>query len=626
MCDACERLLNRRTLLRGALAGGTALAVSKLWEPTAVAATAGDSTDFEFMAMGEDRLPATVTGATLRGGATRAGMRTSIRAGEHVPRPFLSPPLGRSVWRTSGSTSSWAHDVPPVGASSGTGLKAPPVAARAVWGANESLRSNDRAYAPVRKLIVHHSASDNKPADPASVVRLIQRSHTTGRGFSDTGYNYLIDHNGAIYEGRAARLYGPNEPISDEDSNGWGVVGAHAKGNNAGSCGICLIGNFDTGSPTDAAVASLVWLLAYKASRHRIDGAGNDEYIDLYGNHRVYANIAGHRQVGQTLCPGKNLYGLLPTIRNEVVRRAGHWDALTVNIPAVIRWEVGQLRSGGSSASGAVQSDSSAGATAGTTAPGEGGSSGTAALLIGVRVVSSVGRIYTSGKGTKHGDPSRNGSSDVVALANAVAGDGYWALDRSGLVTAFGGRPHVGDASGKGEAVDIASTKSGNGYWILMSNGGIYPFGDAGYASSPKRAGIGGTALRIAGRPQSDGYWVLMGDGTVHAFGAAPKFGAPSGSGRAVDVATTPSGQGYWVLTDAGVVSPFGDATDKGDLKRSSITWSKKKATHLVPTPSGNGYTIVNSEGSMLAFGDAPLFASFGGSGMTATGATPAFG
>ena len=162
-----------------------------------------------------------------------------------------------------------------------------------------------------------------------------------------SGYNYLIDHKGAIYEGRAARVYGSGEAISNEDSKGWGVVGAHAKGNNAGSCGICMIGNFDTGSPTDAAVASLVRLLTYKASRYRIDATSSDEYIDLYRNHLVYPNIAGHRQVGSTVCPGRRLYGLLPTIRNEVARRPGHWDAVTVDVPGVVRWEIGKLRSGG---------------------------------------------------------------------------------------------------------------------------------------------------------------------------------------------------------------------------------------------------------------------------------------
>ncbi len=506
-------------------------------------------------------------------------------------------------------------------------VKAPPIAARAAWGADETIRLDKRAYAPVRKLIIHHSASANRPASPADVVRFIQRYHTKDRGFSDTGYNYLIDHNGGIYEGRAARKYGSAEAVSNEDNNGWGVVGAHAKGNNAGTCGICLIGNFDDGSPTDASIASLVWLLAYKASRYRIDANGSDEYIDLYGNHRIYPNIAGHRQVGSTACPGKRLYALLPTIRDEVARRSGQWDPLTVDVPKVLRWEVGTLRSPTSAPANPTPANPTP--VNPTTAPSTTGSgpasSGTGTTLIGVRVASANGRIYTAGKGAAHGNPSASGATDVIALTNAASGDGYWALDRAGVVTAFGGLGHFGDAAGKGEAADLAATATGNGYWVLMADGGIYPFGDAGYASSPKRAGLGGSALKIAGRPKGDGYWVLMADGSVRAFGAAPKLATPVGVGICVDIAPTPTGKGYWILTDTGAVAAFGDAADKGDQIRSSVKWSKR-ATHLLATSSGAGYLIINAEGSMLAFGDATLYPSFGGSGIRASGAALAFG
>ena len=64
------------------------------------------------------------------------------------------------------------------------------------WGADETVRINERQYAPIRKLIVHHTASDNRPANPAAVVRQTYRYHAVGRGFGDIGYNFLIDHRG----------------------------------------------------------------------------------------------------------------------------------------------------------------------------------------------------------------------------------------------------------------------------------------------------------------------------------------------------------------------------------------------------------------------------------------------
>lgn len=597
MCESCAPLFNRRSLLRTAMFGSAAIVAGSLWTPS-TAHAGGDGGDgsgstMESASMAEDAKPIR---SAQPGGTTRV-----VRGTRTIPAPNLDA------------------------------YRSPPVIGRAQWGADESIRLDTRAYAPIRKLIVHHTASANKPSSPASVVRFVERYHASGRGFSDTGYNYLIDHKGNIYEGRAARRYGPQEAITGEDNKGWGVVGAHAKHFNAGSCGICLIGNFDTGSPTDAALTSLVWLMAWKASRHRIDAHGKDEYIDIYGTHTVFPNISGHRQVGQTQCPGSRLYKLLPTLRDQVSQLAGAWDPLVVDIPGIVRYEYGRLRAPSSSGSASTTTTAPATSTPTSTPPSTPAATtpattpGTGTKLTGIRVASSSGTIYTIGDGRKLGDPASNGITKVVALANTLHGDGYWALGSDGKVGAFGGLGSYGDAAGKGVAADLVATASGSGYWILLANGGIYPFGDAGYASSPKKAGLGGSAIRMAARPQGDGYWVLMSDSTVHAFGAAPKLGSPTDAGAPIDIRATPTGGGYWVLTDAGRVVPFGDAVDKGDLKRSNIKWSKPVA-RLLGTPSGKGYVIINSEGSLLAFGDAPAYPSLGGSGITAAGIAPAFG
>lgn len=619
MCDACTQKFNRRALLRGVLATGAAAATSSLWLPET--AFAGDGDGYENAAMGEDKIGA----LSVPKGSASSGTVQVPAAGSGATTSG-STPGSTSGSSTSGSTSAAGARIQATRVIPGpnaNATQAPPVVTRAQWGADETIRFDQRVYAPVRKLIVHHTASSNRPKSPAEVVRFVMRYHAQTRGYTDTGYNYMIDHKGVIYEGRAARLYGSNETITDEDGKGWGVVGAHAKGNNAGSCGICLIGDFDLGSPTDASIASLVWLLAYKASRHRIDPAATEDYIDIYGGRRSFPNIAGHRQVGQTACPGSRLFKLLPAIRDEVSRRVGHYDPLLVDMPAVLRYEGGPLRKPSATAVAASTSTSGSGSAAsGTTS---GGDPGSGTKLVGVRIASSVGRVYTAGSGRDHASPSGAGVANLVALANTVSGDGYWALDASGAVAGFGGVSAFGDAKGKGTAADLAITGTGKGYWILMADGGIYPFGDAGYASSPKKAGLGGVSKRIVVRPQADGYWVLV-DNTIRAFGAAPKLESPTQSGTVTDFCATPSGTGYWVVTDTGTVVAYGDATDKGDPKRAGIKWTKKPATHIISTPSGGGYIVANAEGAMLAFGDAQLFASFAGSGMRATGIAPAFG
>jgi N-acetylmuramoyl-L-alanine amidase-like protein len=608
VCESCSPLLNRRSLIRSAMLGTAALAAGSLWTPSAADA-AGDDDD-----------------------GSGSGTTVESEAMAEDTRPLTSSPPGVATVGASGGTVK-VYGTRTIPAPNLNAYNAPPIISRAQWGADEKIRLDTRAYAPIRKLIVHHTASANKPSSPASVVRFVEEYHASGRGFSDTGYNYLIDHKGNIYEGRAARRYGTKEAITGEDNKGWGVVGAHAKHFNAGSCGICLIGDFETATPTDAALSSLVWVMAWKASRHRIDAHGKDEYIDIYGTHTVFPNISGHRQVGQTVCPGSRLYKLLPSLRDQVGQLAGTWDPLVVDIPDIVRYEYGNLRastssgstSGSSTPTPAPTSASTPASATPTTTSAVTTTPGSGTKLTGIRVVSNSGTIYTIGDGRKLGNPSSNGITTVVALANTAHGDGYWALGSDGKVGAFGGLGSYGDASGKGVSADIVGTASGAGYWILLANGGIYPFGDAGYASSPKRAGIGGTAIRMAARPQGDGYWVLMSDKAVHAFGAAPKLGSPTDAGVPIDLRVTPSGAGYWVLTDAGRVVPFGDAVDKGDLKRSNIKWSKPVA-RLLGTPSGKGYVIINSEGSLLAFGDAPAYPSLGGSGITAAGIAPAFG
>jgi post-segregation antitoxin (ccd killing protein) len=57
------------------------------------------------------------------------------------------------------------------------------------------------------KLIVHHTAMEyntarTEPEIRASLQR-IYKYHTIDRDFGDIGYNFLIDHLGNIYEGRA---------------------------------------------------------------------------------------------------------------------------------------------------------------------------------------------------------------------------------------------------------------------------------------------------------------------------------------------------------------------------------------------------------------------------------------
>lgn len=87
-----------------------------------------------------------------------------------------------------------------------------------------------------RRVIFHHSLSTT---GDAAVIR----SWHLERGFWDIGYHFVIPSMGRSQEGR--NLY---------------AIGAHSKGNNSDSIGICLVGNFNKTAPTPCQVCESQYL------------------------------------------------------------------------------------------------------------------------------------------------------------------------------------------------------------------------------------------------------------------------------------------------------------------------------------------------------------------------------
>ena len=119
---------------------------------------------------------------------------------------------------------------------------------------------------PIRRIIVHHSASpDSWTLDD------VDRSHRA-RGFDCVGYHFVVEKTGLIRLGR---------PVSK--------VGAHCKGLNSYSIGVCLIGSFENGGtiPGDQ------WAAAVSLVR---------DFMRQYD--LPIAEVYGHMEVKPTLCPG----------------------------------------------------------------------------------------------------------------------------------------------------------------------------------------------------------------------------------------------------------------------------------------------------------------------------------
>lgn len=205
----------------------------------------------------------------------------------------------------------------------------PDIYSRAEWGADESYRFDSGGhevwppeFSPMQKAVVHHTAGRNNDPNPAATVRAIYYLKAVGSDFGDIGYNFLIDEQGRIYEGRYSREYGPGEEHLAEDLAGNIVRGGHARDYNDGTVGIALLGTFTNRQPTNAARNALEKLLAWKLERHGLDPEAASTYTNpILGHSKFLENISGHRNVNPTACPGNDFYPRFDDLREAVADR-----------------------------------------------------------------------------------------------------------------------------------------------------------------------------------------------------------------------------------------------------------------------------------------------------------------
>ncbi len=194
----------------------------------------------------------------------------------------------------------------------------PAIVPRSSWRADERIVRAAPRYAPLLRLaVVHHTAGSGtyRPEQSAAIVRGIELYHVKANGWSDIGYNFLVDRYGQVFEGRAGGMQ-------------RNVIGAHAQGFNTGSTGVALLGTYSSARPTPQAERSLATLLAWRLDVSHIDPASS-AMVAAGGNPRftpgagVYLRtISGHRDTGFTACPGDSLYARLGSL-TEVAATTG---------------------------------------------------------------------------------------------------------------------------------------------------------------------------------------------------------------------------------------------------------------------------------------------------------------
>lgn len=131
-------------------------------------------------------------------------------------------------------------------------------------------------------IIVHCSAT---PQDIDIGADEIRQWHKA-KGWSDIGYHYVIRRDGALEEGRPVEL-----------------VGAHAKGHNTGTIGICLVGGTDAENKDKAEANYTIsqYIAVYNLILHLIGKYGL-EITDVKG-HRDLPGVA-------KACPCFDVQGL----------------------------------------------------------------------------------------------------------------------------------------------------------------------------------------------------------------------------------------------------------------------------------------------------------------------------
>ncbi|RYC11291.1 FG-GAP-like repeat-containing protein [Nocardioides zhouii] len=206
-----------------------------------------------------------------------------------------------------------------------TSMKAvaqPTIFSRAQWGADESIRDKSALrYGTISGGFVHHTvnANDYTEAQVPALLRSIYAYHVKSRGWSDIGYNFLVDRFGRIWEGRYGGIDKP-------------VVGAHTLNYNDYSFAMSAIGNFETTQPTDAMLRAYGQLFAWKLSLHGVNPASTSQTI----GRSTFQAINGHRDAGSTACPGKYLYAQIPLIRQNAAQAAPATPVPPVVVPIAV--------------------------------------------------------------------------------------------------------------------------------------------------------------------------------------------------------------------------------------------------------------------------------------------------
>jgi N-acetylmuramoyl-L-alanine amidase len=171
------------------------------------------------------------------------------------------------------------------------------IVSRQKWGVLKE-QERPRMNLPAREVWLHHSVTNPTP-DPFADMRTIQRIGIQRFGYFS--YSYGVHTSGTVLEGQGLR------------------VGAHTKQRNSTSFGIVLIGNYEN---------RVVMPEQIEAIRELID-----HLQDTGALRRGVYPTGGHRDLMDTLCPGRYGYEVLAEMRKPWEPKEGQEAAIVANAP-----------------------------------------------------------------------------------------------------------------------------------------------------------------------------------------------------------------------------------------------------------------------------------------------------
>ena len=207
----------------------------------------------------------------------------------------------------------------------------PPIIARRAWAQGQAPPAHLAGYGTIIVAFVHHTVSVNgySSGQVPAILRAIFDYHRYVRGYLDIAYNFLIDAEGRVWEGRAG---GIESAVIGAPRGLQRAVHRHRGDRGLHGCG--------PAARRDALAGAALGLEAL-AARCPGDGPRNGHRRSRWRVlHPVLARTAGvtspdrgHRDGDQTDCPGDALYGRLPAVRSRTAPLAGTPAQLTFVAP-----------------------------------------------------------------------------------------------------------------------------------------------------------------------------------------------------------------------------------------------------------------------------------------------------